>query len=413
MIAERMARSGALRVGVLPAGMLAAAMVAATLGLAPAADATTIVTSSLTVSGPVTAPCAAPSATINAPAGSTVRFSTSLIGPTTAPITNLLLAPAVEVVLNPGAGNQVVKVISYAPNAPRTVDVSVPSSGRVHFAYVAGSANAQAGGLLGGVLNLTSQLTGSFRARTGLSAGVTATWTGQIVVGSASNGCSVQPQVPAVVVSPTVPKLSVPPVRVPGVTPPAVPVPRAGQLPVVGPVVGAVVDGVLGAVGSSPTGSSVAGSPLAGVIGLAGSTGAGPPSGSTDAPVAGAGQTASTGGFVANSRGSGPGPGSSGRSAIQDAQLTASGDAVLGGQSDGAAGVFAPGGAGGSIAKPAARSGSPKIVEIASSRDRSVRTVLPTFLVVLSVLSLSMATACYARTFLLRRSVGGEPSSLR
>ncbi|MCW2541558.1 MAG: hypothetical protein JWN95_3283 [Frankiales bacterium] len=430
MDAERRARSPGERC--IPAGALVlAGMLVASFLHSPTAGAATVVGSSLTVAGPVTAPCPTPSATINAPARSTVRFSTSLIGSASAPITNLVLAPAVQVVLNRGARNQVVRVISYAPNAPRTVDVTVPASGRVPFSYVSGTANAQAGGLLGGALNLISQLASSFRAASGVGAGVSATWSGQIVVGTASNGCAVQPQVPAVTVSPTVPGVTVPPVRLPGVTPPAVTLPAASHLPAVGPVLGAVVGGLVGAVSSAPTAvrsaapapvrTVAAGSPLAGAVGSPGdagsvsssgaaeSTGAGTKPASTDAAVVGPSGPFAPSSLPAGSSGGFGGSGAAGPSVGDGNGWPAPGTTIGEGQSAGAGIVANPVGSGALLANQVGRAPrGPKIVEIASSRDRSVLTVLPTFLVVLAMLALSMATACFTRTFLLRRPTHRE-----
>ncbi|HST49461.1 hypothetical protein [Jatrophihabitans sp.] len=77
-----------------------------------------------------------------------------------------------------------------------------------------------------------------------------------------------------------------------------------------------------------------------------------------------------------------------------------------GGGSSGAGGQAATGNgaqAGNSAASPAVKSGgSPRTVELATSRPRSALGALPTLAVILAILALSGATASYARTFLLQ-----------
>ena len=91
------------------------------------------------------------------------------------------------------------------------------------------------------------------------------------------------------------------------------------------------------------------------------------------------------------------------------------------GGGSGAASNYVPAGLSGSIVAPgtnfaangkapgastpaAGPAGSaPKTVDVASSKSRSALDALPTLLVVLAVIALSGATACYARTFLLHK----------
>jgi hypothetical protein len=342
-------------------------------------DAASTVQSALTLAGPVTAPCPTAAPTITAPAGSTVRFSTSLLGATTAPISNLLLAPAVRIVLNPGTASQSSKVISYAAGAPRVVDVPVPAAGSIPFSYTTGTANAKSGGLLGGTLALLGQLGSSFTPTTGISLSTSAKWSGRIVVGTpSSSGCTLQAQLPSVGVTVSAPAVKLPPVTVPGVTLPPVSLPPVSLPPISLPAVSLPAPSTLPLVGGLVSGLSSAANGLTGLSPSVPALGPSPSAAPSVEPAA-----------------------SSGRTAGSAAEAGKTSAAESGSPSAGT--LPGAGVSGGSRPPSTARPASPSI-ELAVSRDRAALDTVPALLVVLAVAALSAATAMYGRTFLLERA---------
>jgi hypothetical protein len=317
--------------------------------------AATQVASSLTAGGPATAPCATPSPTVNAPAGSTVRFTSTLISSGTAQVTDLVYAPAIEITFYPNTSRAAKAVISPGHNV-KYYDFKVPSAGSVAFQYMTGSSMVGSGGLLGGVINLLSALAKNFKAASGIGADVSAKWTGKIVVGNASNSCQLAPQLPGVSVQPTVPGVNLPGITVPGVTVPGVPVP---SLPNTGGNKAAPKT-------TKPSGSStyLRYKPLGGSV---------------------------ADGVVPKGYGSGSG-------AANQYVPPGLNDSVNAGAA----------GKGGTSAKPASApkiksGGSPKTVNLATNLSRSALNGIPGLLVILAIFALSGATAFYARTFLLHR----------
>lgn len=362
MNVRRFGGAGVARSVAVAAGILAA--VGATVVLGPSAGAAQVTTSNLGLAGPVTAPCLTPSATVNSPAGTTVRFTSSLFGD---PATAGILAPAVEITLYPGT-SKAKKLLISPGNKINYADVAVPSSGSVPFDYTTGSASLPAsGGILGGVVNVLGTLINNFQQTTKVGATVTAKWSGRIVVSGASNACELQPQLPAVGATPSVPGVPLPPVNLPGITPPAVGLPNVGGLlPGVGP-------------GAKTGGQSSAAAPPSNVLNYK-------PSGPT---------------LADRTMPHGYGAGS------------------------GAAGTYVPPGLTGSLAgstlsgsrgSAAANSGpstgkaksAPSATELASHSEHSAITGLPSLLVVLAMAALSAAAASYARTFLLHRPAGAR-----
>jgi hypothetical protein len=296
---------------------------------------------------------------VNAPAGSTVHFTTNLLGSSTAQVTDLVYAPAVEIVLNPSSPNPTKKVISPA-HGVTSADVTVPASGSVPFSYTTGSSAVGSGGVLGGLLDVLTGLADNFRAGTGIGAAVAAKWQGTIAVGGASNACSLQPQLPSVGITPTVPGVSLPPVNVPGLTPPAVSVPSVAVPGLPGARTGGSTSSQPGSgmqLNYKPTGASVADRVMP--------KGYGSGSGASSQYVA---------------------PGLNGSSLNAPAIPFKASNASTG-------------------SKPTAgpAKAAPSSVDVASNSSRSAITGLPALMVVLAVVALSAATAFYARTFLMHR----------
>ena len=346
---------------------LAAAAAAGGFLLMPVADAASTVDSSLTLAGPVTNPCLTPASVVNAPAGSTVHFTTSLLGSSTAGATNPLVAPAVEILVSPPGAPVVKKVIAPAYGVT-SADFTVPASGKEAFTYSLGSAS---GGVLGSVVPVLANLVNSFQA-TGVGASVTAKWQGQIVVGGASNACSVQPQVPSVGITPTVPGVNLPPVNVPGLTPPGLSVPNVP------------IPGLPG--GSTGSGSSPK-SPTSGMV-------------LNYKPY---GQSLAD---KVMPKGYGSGSGAS-------SQYVAPG---LDGSSLNAASMPFKGGTGSNAASKSnagPAKAAPSSVDVAANSTRSAIAGLPALMVVGAVVALSAATAFYARTFLMHRPLLAKAAARR
>jgi hypothetical protein len=88
-------------------------------------------------------------------------------------------------------------------------------------------------------------------------------------------------------------------------------------------------------------------------------------------------------------------------SGVGGSYVPATGDSIVaGGQQPVSNGQ--PAGSGSSAAPRVKNGGSPRTVELATSRPRSALSALPTLAVILALLALSGATAFYARTFLLQ-----------
>lgn len=190
-------------------------------------------------------------------------------------------------------------------------------------------------------------------------------WVGQVVVSNNPPSGGIGIQLPSTTISPSLPVGNLPSVTLPGLTTPTLP--AIPGLPTTGKLPGAGSQQNGEQLNYHPYGPSVADQVMP--------KGYGSGSGASDQYVApglgGAGSASGTG--AGSASGSGTGSSAGGSSAVA-----------------GKAG-------------PAAGTGTPTTVDLASDAGRNAVTGLPSLLVIAAVLALSAATAFYARTYLLHR----------